>query len=94
MVPAYKETTEPRGPICQGVVIPLQVLPLRSRVTPRAALVEEELLTIPENPNSSSVFSGVRVAQILFILYCLWTIAFLSFFLSTQFLVGFVLLKF
>ena len=39
-------------------------------------------------------FSVVRVAQILIILYCLWTIAFLSFFLSTQFLVGFVLLKF
>ena len=88
MVPAYKETTEPRGPSCQGV-IPLQVLPLRSRVTPRAALVEkellaipikstpraalveEDLLTIPENQNSPSVFSVVRVAQILIILYCL-----------------------
>jgi hypothetical protein len=62
MVPAYKETTEPRGPSCQGV-IPLQVLPLRSRVTPRAALVEEELLTIPIKSNTTGGSSGEGTAS-------------------------------
>ena len=63
MVPAYKETTEPRGPSCQGVVIPLQVLPLRSRVAPRAALVEEELLTIPIKSNTTGGTSGGGTAN-------------------------------
>ena len=46
-----------------------------ARVTPRVRNVEQELFTLPEHLDSSTVFSGVRVAR-SFVLLCnvLWII--------------------
>jgi hypothetical protein len=41
-----------------------------TRLKQRVPLVEQELLTLPEYLNSSSVFSGVRVARSLVVCVC------------------------
>ena len=41
-----------------------------AKLTRRVSLVEHELLTLAENPNSSPVFSGVRVTRSLVLCVC------------------------
>ena len=41
-----------------------------TRLRRRVPLVEQELLTLPEHPSSSPIFSGVRVTRSLFLYVC------------------------
>jgi len=41
-----------------------------TRLTRRLSLVEQELLTLPENPSSHPVISGIRVTRSLILCVC------------------------
>jgi len=51
-------------------LLKLYMMLMLTRLTRRLSLVEQELLTLPENPSSHPVISGIRVTRSLILCVC------------------------